>query len=151
MEVVLVSNNPNAIIWGHRDTEVTTDPTLATPGSPTGTGGMPDLPSGDGSNVKLVPKRIPVSEISPAQLVNRVEPVYPRLAVISGVQGDVKLHAIIARDGRIISLNVTSGHPLLAQAAKDAVSQWRYRPYYLNGEPVEVETFITVHFTRQQR
>jgi protein TonB len=77
-----------------------------------------------------------------------VEPAYPRIAVVSGVQGQVKLHAIIARDGSIQSLNVISGHPLLVRAALEAVGQWRYRPYLLNGEAVEVETFITVNFRK---
>ncbi len=153
-EVVrLVSDNRNAIHWGHDDTATTTNPVLATPGGdPNGNAkGMPNMPTGNGSDVKLQPKRVPISDLSPGQLINRVEPVYPRMAGITGVQGEVKLHAIIARDGRIMSLNLISGHPLLARAAEDAVSQWRYRPYYLNGEPVEVETFITVHFTRGQR
>ena len=87
--------------------------------------------------------------LSEAQLVNRVEPVYPHVAVLTGIQGEVKLHAIIARDGRVVSLNVISGHPVLARAAEEAVSQWRYRPYYLNGQAVEVETFITVNFKRE--
>jgi protein TonB len=83
--------------------------------------------------------------------VNRVEPVYPHLAAIAGIQGQVKLHAIIARNGSIQSLNAISGHPLLVRAALDAVGQWRYRPYYLNGEAVEVETFITVNFRKEAR
>jgi protein TonB len=58
----------------------------------------------------------------------------------------VKLHAIIATDGTIQSLNVIDGPPLLAEAAREAVRQWRYRPYILNGRPVEVETLITVNF-----
>ena len=78
-----------------------------------------------------------------------MEPVYPRIAAISGIQGQVKLHAIIARDGRIQSLNVMSGHPLLARAALEAVEQWRYRPYVLNGKKVEVETLITVNFRKE--
>jgi periplasmic protein TonB len=99
-------------------------------------------------NVKLDgPKRI-ISQLDEGQLVNRVEPVYPHIAAISGIQGQVKLHAIIARDGKIQSLNVISGHPLLAHAALEAVEQWRYRPYVLNGERVEVETFITVNFKK---
>ena len=65
------------------------------------------------------------------------------------IQGQVKLHAIIARDGWIQSLNAISGHPLLVHAALEAVGQWRYRPYYLNGEAVEVETFITVNFRKE--
>ncbi len=151
--VVLISDNPGRITFG-RSRNPTTDPADPRIGDPTigANDSLPNLGPGTGSSdVRLQPKRIPVSEISPAQLVNRVEPVYPKLAIISGVQGEVKLHAIIARDGRIISLSVLSGHPLLVRAAEDAVSQWRYRPYILNNEPVEVETLITVHFTREQR
>ncbi|HKV95008.1 MAG TPA: energy transducer TonB [Candidatus Angelobacter sp.] len=149
--ITLVSDNPNAIHLGPAR-ETTTDAALAQPGDPgIGRKGMPNLsPGGNGSDVQLQPKRVPVSVLSEAQLLNRVDPVYPKIALLSGVQGEVKLHAIIARDGKIMSLSVISGHPLLVRAAEDAVSQWRYRPYYLNGEPVEVETFITVHFTKGQ-
>jgi len=151
-EVVLVSDNPNRIAWGVSK-ERTTDGTDVKPGDPNigKKDAIPNLGVDSGKNVKLLPKRIPVSTLAEAQLMNRVEPVYPRMAVLSGVQGQVRLHAIIARDGRIISLNVTSGHPLLVRAAEDAVRQWRYRPYFLNGEAVEVETFITVNFRREGR
>jgi periplasmic protein TonB len=119
-------------------------------GSPTGLpGGLADSHS-DGvvpePEQPQPPKRIRVSVISEGQLMNKVEPVYPRIAIITGTKGDVRLHAIIAKDGTIQSLTVVSGPPLLIPAARDAVSQWRYRPYLLNGQPVEVETFITVSF-----
>jgi protein TonB len=81
-----------------------------------------------------------------AQLISRIEPQYPSLALQTKTQGTVRLHAIISRDGRITSLDVLSGHPFLVKAALDAVRQWRYRPTLLNGEPVEVETSITVIF-----
>jgi protein TonB len=81
-----------------------------------------------------------------AQLISRIEPRYPALALQTRLQGAVRLQAIISRDGRITSLEVLSGHPLLVQAALDAVRQWRYRPTLLHGEPVEVETSITVNF-----
>jgi protein TonB len=68
------------------------------------------------------------------------------LAAQTHTQGEVMLHAVIGRDGTIASLQVVRGHPLLAPAAVAAVREWRYRPYTLNGEPVEVETFITVRF-----
>lgn len=84
-----------------------------------------------------------------AQLITRVEPRYPALALQIHVQGTVHLHAIISRDGRITSLEVVSGHPLLVQSALEAVRQWRYRPTLLNGEPVEVETTISVEFRLQ--
>jgi protein TonB len=86
--------------------------------------------------------------MSEARLVNRVEPIYPKMAIITNIRGEVKLHAVIARDGSIQSLNVTSGHPILAAAALEAVRQWRYQPYILNGDAVEVETFISVNFKR---
>ena len=81
-----------------------------------------------------------------AQLISHIEPRYPALALQSRLQGTVHLRAIISRDGQIMSLEVIRGHPLLVQAALDAVRQWRYRPTLLNGEPVEVETSITVNF-----
>jgi len=93
---------------------------------------------------------VPISHLSEAQLVHRVEPVYPRIAVLTNLQGEVRLHAIIAKDGTIQSLSVSSGSPLLSQSALDAVRQWRYRPYVLNGQAVEVETFITVNFKRDR-
>jgi protein TonB len=149
--VTLVHDNGRTIYLGPPRDPYQTGPELAGPGGlGIGTRGMPNLSGGgNGPNVTQQPKRV-VSVLSEAQLLNRVEPVYPKIALLSGVQGEVKLHAIIARDGKIMSLSVISGHPLLVRAAEDAVSQWRYRPYYLNGEPVEVETFITVHFTKGQ-
>ena len=93
-------------------------------------------------------KRIVVSHMEDGELINRVVPVYPSLAKITGAQGEVKLHAFISPEGRIESLTVVSGSPLLAPAAIEAVRQWRYRPYILNGQPVEVETWILVNFHR---
>jgi periplasmic protein TonB len=84
-----------------------------------------------------------------AQLVSRIEPRYPPLALQMRQSGTVILHAIINRDGHIDALEVVSGSPFFVQAALDAVRQWRYRPTMLNGEPVEVETTITVVFRLQ--
>jgi periplasmic protein TonB len=92
--------------------------------------------------------RIIVSHSNEAMLLSKVVPDYPTIARVAGIQGDVKLHAIIAKDGTIQSLTVMSGHPTLIRAALSAVEQWKYRPYMLNGLPVEVETFITVTFKR---
>jgi protein TonB len=82
--------------------------------------------------------------------LNRVQPVYPPLARQTRIQGTVKLHAIIAKDGSVQQLEVLSGHPLLVQAALDAVRQWRYKPTLLNGEPVEVDTTVDVIFSLNQ-
>jgi protein TonB len=82
-------------------------------------------------------------------LIHRVEPQYPIIAKQIHLQGAVVLKAIISREGRIERVEVTSGPTLLARAASDAVQQWKYRPYLLNGEPIEVETEITVNFVLQ--
>lgn len=79
-------------------------------------------------------------------LIRRVEPVYPPLARTARIQGSVVLEAIIGQDGTMQHLQVLSGHPMLAPAAVEAVRQWRYRPYILNEEAIEVETQITVNF-----
>jgi len=97
---------------------------------------------------RTAPKRWRVSEgVAQGLLIRDVKPVYPRIAQAAGVQGEVVLQAVIGKDGRIENLHAISGNPLLVKAALDAVQQWRYRPYLLNGEPVEVETQITVRFT----
>jgi len=94
------------------------------------------------------PKRIPVGgSVAMANLIFRVDPVYPPLAMQAHIQGTVVLHAIIAVDGSMKELKVISGPALLIQSALDAVGQWRYRPTLLNGEPVEVDTTISVVFT----
>ena len=85
--------------------------------------------------------------VQAARIVNRVQPVYPPLARQTRISGTVRLHAIISKDGTIQQLEVISGHPLLQQAALDAVRQWRYQPTLLNGEPVEIDTTIQVKFT----
>jgi TonB family protein len=149
--VTLVSDNKDAIHWG-RAAATTTDVNEATPPNANiGSGDLPsDLTRGNarGTDVRPGTTRPVISVSSEARLLVRVEPIYPHIAKITGIQGQVKLHAIIARDGTIQSLNAISGHPLLVHAALDAVGQWRYRPYVLNGEAVEVETFITVNFRR---
>jgi periplasmic protein TonB len=95
----------------------------------------------------VMPKRIRVSQgVIQGQCIRRVEPVYPKIALSAHVQGVVQLKAVISRTGEVTELEVVSGHPILIPAALDAVKQWRYRPYLLNGEPVEVETNITVTF-----
>lgn len=150
-EIVVATNNPNGIYIGPPADRVIVDPppSITPPGWHSDTSLPPDLiGTGPSSNVKPAgPKRV-VSQLTEAQLINRVEPVYPHIAVVTNIQGQVKLHAIIARDGSMQSLNAISGHPLLVRAAIEAVSQWRYRPYILNGEAVEVETLITVNFRK---
>jgi len=87
------------------------------------------------------------TEISQALLTRKVVPVYPPLARQAHVQGEVVVDADISKDGAVETLRTLSGHPLLVPAAIDAVKQWHYKPYLLNGEPIPVETQITVNFT----
>jgi len=84
--------------------------------------------------------------MSEGDLIRKVQPAYPALARSARVQGIVVLQAMISKQGTIENLRILTGHPMLAPAAIEAVRQWRYRPYILNGEPVEVETQITVNF-----
>jgi protein TonB len=95
------------------------------------------------------PHRLVVTHLESAMLILRVEPVYPPLARQTHREGQVELRAIIATDGTIQSLQVVKGDALFLRSATDAVSQWRYRPTVLNGQPVEIETYITVIYTLQ--
>ncbi len=94
------------------------------------------------------PQRVRVSQgVSQGLLIRKVQPNYPPLARQARIQGNVVLTAEISKDGSIENLRLVSGHPMLAPAAIEAVKQWKYKPYFLNGEPVEVETQVTVIFS----
>ena len=95
-------------------------------------------------------KRISKGHLEPAMLIYRVEPAYPKLPLQMHREGHVELRAIIATDGTIQSLQVASGDVLFYQSALDAVRQWRYRPTILNGEPVEIDTYVSVIYTLQR-
>ena len=105
-------------------------------------GGAPGLPP--------PPKPVEVQRIGgnvmAANLIRKVDPIYPQIAKTAHISGTVILHAIIAKDGTIQELQFSSGPPLLMRSAMDAVKQWRYKPTLLNGQPVKVDTTITVIF-----
>ena len=86
-------------------------------------------------------------KVQSANLIRRVRPSYPPLARQSRIQGTVILEAIISKQGYVNNLRVIKGHPLLIQAAQEAVKQWYYKPTVLNGKPVEVITRVTVNFS----
>ncbi|HXE91999.1 MAG TPA: energy transducer TonB [Terriglobales bacterium] len=97
--------------------------------------------------VEKQPKRIRVSQgVVEANLLKKVAPTYPEAAKAARVEGLVVLTVIITEGGKIQEVRLRSGDPLLAPAAMEAVKQWAYKPYLLNGEPIEVETTITVRF-----
>jgi len=120
------------------------------------TGGVPgggmggvigSLIGGTGSVPRVTLNRVRVSGgVVEGNIIKKVQPTYPPLAKTARIQGTVILHAIISKQGNVENLTVISGHPMLVQTALDAVKQWKYRPYILNGEPVEVETTVTVNF-----
>src|SRR5215831_1794391 len=94
------------------------------------------------------PQRVRISQgVTKGLLIQKIEPPYPPLARAARVQGEVVLSALIDSNGQITNLQLISGHPMLVPAAISAVKQWRYKPYLLNGQPVEVETTITVIFS----
>jgi protein TonB len=106
-----------------------------------------------GGTQPVLPTRAPppthvirTSSMLEGNLIRRVEPVYPKLAITARIQGSVMLAAVISKAGTIENLQALSGPPMLVPAAIDAVSKWRYRPYILNSEPIEVETRVTVNF-----
>lgn len=96
------------------------------------------------------PANARTSVMMEGNLIHKVEPQYPAMAKQLHIEGSVIIQAWISREGLIEHAQVVSGHPLLVHAALEAVRQWRYRPYYLNHEPVEVETQITVNFIIQR-
>jgi len=108
---------------------------------------LPPVPDAPSAPIEQ-PKRVNISAgVAAGMIISKTSPVYPDDAKKAGVSGRVELEAIIGRDGMVQNLKVVSGPDLLQQAALDAVKTWRYRPYLLNGEPVEVRTIINVVFT----
>jgi protein TonB len=92
------------------------------------------------------PRIVRRTNLSPSMLLHRVEPIYPTLARQMHRPGRVELRAIIATDGTVESLQVVAGDPLFFQSALGAVRQWRYTPTILDGQPVEIDTYITVTY-----
>ncbi len=117
------------------------------------TAGPAGLFGGTGSGPTVVvqkqtPKKVAISSgVAAGNLISKPEPTYPAIAKAARIQGTVVLSATISKTGTIEHLTVVSGPQMLAQSAIDAVKQWRYKPYLLNGEPVEVQTAVNVTFT----
>ena len=94
-----------------------------------------------------LPQAVEVAQsVSQGMLLHKVQPVYPPLARQAGVQGTVVLSVLIGEDGSVLDLKLISGHPMLFGAALNAVKQWRYQPYVLDGVPVKVKTQASVNF-----
>lgn len=140
------------IVIGHGSASARkSDADVAAPGAivmtSSGATSMPGISSTQPVLPKPVLETLKVSQgISQGLLVKRVQPTYPPNALQARVEGDVSLVATISKSGDISAVTVASGSPLFSKAAADAVRQWKYKPYLLNGEPVEIQTDITVRF-----
>jgi protein TonB len=114
-------------------------------------GGVMGAVFGDANKTKVkaeAPKKVNISAgVAQGMILQKTQPIYPPIAKAARVSGTVILQATISKSGTIEGLHVVSGPAMLQQAALDAVKSWRYRPYLLNGEPVEVETTVNVIFT----
>jgi protein TonB len=107
----------------------------------------PNLGSGAGTELHPVLQTIHISQgVSQGLLMRKVQPVYPRNALFMHMEGSVELMATISKTGDISHVKVLSGDSQLTRAAADAVKQWKYKPYLLNGEPVEIQTQVTINF-----
>ena len=155
-QLLLPTTIPSTVAVIHDDTEASTANSAAIEGVP---GAVPGS-TGDHTLTNLMqsvhaavprsvtPRSLRISSgIAQGFLIHQIRPQYPSLARSARIEGMVVLQAVIGKDGTIQNLHLVSGHPLLVQAAMDSVRQWRYRPYELNHEPVEVETTIQVNFT----
>jgi TonB family protein len=89
------------------------------------------------------------SGVMAAKLISAPAPEYPKLAGLIHMEGQVILQTVVSRSGKVVSTHVLRGHRLLRGAASDAVRQWRYRPYLVNGQPADVATIVTVNFRRR--
>lgn len=137
--------------------EVSPGPGFGSTNIPGGAGPGYGVPGGSGSYFNGQPPPVkppaapekprPMSEgVMEAALIYKVQPEYPAIAKTMHLAGTVRLRAIIGKDGRVRELQLLSGNPILARSAVVAVHEWRYQPTRLNGETVEVETYVTVDF-----
>jgi len=156
------SNIPPTIVTHDSNTSGSQTDNVPPEGIGDGVQGFPDgqIPLLDGrqrpippSNTEpqaVRPRVVRMTTLDPAMLIHRVEPIYPPLARQIHFEGRVELRAIIGTDGTIQSLQIVRGDPMFLRSALEAVEQWRYRPTILNGQPVEIDTYITVVYTLQR-
>jgi protein TonB len=115
-------------------------------------GGVPNGMSNLMKDVSVATPKMPAQKIrvssgvAQGQLIHQVTPVYPLQAKLSGIQGTVVLQAVVGKDGSVQNVHAVRGPPMLVQSALDAVKQWRYKPFSVNGEPAEAEVEVNVKF-----
>jgi TonB family protein len=110
-------------------------------------GSVPNLIVASAKVTTPMLQTLSVSQVAmQGMVVKKVQPIYPNTALRMRLEGQVQLLATIAKSGKVMAVKTVSGEPLLAQAASDAVRQWKYKPYTLSGEPTEIQTQITINF-----
>ncbi len=120
---------------------------FASNGRATGQSREPSSPPANQGDAAQRPMRVRVSaKVAEAIVAKKVQPQYPLEARVKHIQGTVILKAEISKEGNVTDLSVVTGHPALATAAIEAVKQWKYKPYLLNGQPVAVETQVSISF-----
>jgi TonB family protein len=139
---------PGTAVPGHAKSAVPDAPAPSMIGlTPSASGGSLSNLVATGNAPQPVLQALNVSQgVSQGLLIKKIQPTYPPNALRMRVEGSVQLLATIGKTGNITAVKITSGDPLLARAAQDAVKQWKYRPYFLNGEPVEIQTQVTINF-----
>ncbi|MGA8765071.1 MAG: TonB family protein [Candidatus Sulfotelmatobacter sp.] len=143
-KLIAVKNNSSRVLAAKSGADVPDPLGIAVPGNQ---GSMPNFSATDGSAYRPRLQTVNVSQgVSQGLLYKRVQPTYPTSALRMRVEGKVELQATISSQGDVTDVKVLSGKPLLAQSATDALKQWKYKPYLLNGEPVDIQTQITVNF-----
>jgi periplasmic protein TonB len=115
--------------------------------APAQNGALPNFIESQSKTPAPVLQTMSISQgVSQGLLVHKVQPPYPQNAMTMHIEGPVQLLATISKTGDITAVKILSGEPQLAHAAADAVKQWKYKPYLLNGSPVEIQTQVTINF-----
>jgi len=140
-----VSNQPKPVVTAEEPEQPPTATSIATG---TDNSALTGIVNTNAINAQKAPQQtLRISQgVSQGLILKRVQPVYPAQALQMRIEGAVELQATISNAGNITGLRQLTGHPILGRAAMEAVRQWKYKPYFLNGEPVEVQTQITVNF-----
>jgi len=141
--IVIKSDHSKA---SSKTTDTADAPALSVTAMSASSTALPDLMGPTSAPTPVLQKMMVSQGVSRGLLVKEVQPVYPRTAIQMHVEGSVQMLATVTKSGDISAVKVVSGDKELGRAAVAAVKQWKYKPYLLNGEPVDIQTQITVNF-----
>jgi protein TonB len=145
-QAILIKNGSSQPVAANNSATDAPAPSINAIASDSGSS-MPNLMGGANKAPAPVLQTVTISQgISQGLLVKKTQPAYPASALRMGIQGPVQLLATVSKTGDISAVKILSGDASLARAASDAVKQWKYKPYLLDGSPVEIQTQVTVNF-----